>query len=50
MEGYTASEEIQMVQCSLELQEAMLARMHLVSSFQAVLKAVSKSLIGKKNY
>lgn len=41
MGGYTVSEEIQMVQRSLELQSAMLARMQLVSLFQAALKAVS---------
>lgn len=34
------SEEIQMVQCSLELQSAMMARMQLVSLFQVFLKAV----------
>lgn len=41
MEGYTVSEEIQMVQCSLESQSAMLARMQLGSLFQAAFKALS---------
>lgn len=40
MGGYTVSEEIQKVQCSLELQSAMLARIQLVSLFQAFSKAV----------
>lgn len=39
MGGYTVSEESQMVQCLLELQSAKLARMQLVSLFQAILKA-----------
>lgn len=41
MGGYTVSEEIQMVQCSLESQSAVLARVKLVSLFQAALKAES---------
>lgn len=40
MGGYTASEESQMVQCLLELQSAALARVQLVSLFQAFLKAL----------
>lgn len=39
MGGYIVSEESQMVQCLLELQSAKLARMQLVSLFQAILKA-----------